>query len=66
MRSEWNLSIIGFAFVAISIASIGKHSFRIFVENKISEPRFSDGGVLLRVFFALWIGYLVGRFAAHW
>jgi len=39
MRSEWNLIIIGFAFVAISIASIGKHSFRIFVENKISVNR---------------------------
>ena len=57
-------AIVGMAFVLISALSISTPAHRIFSEGATGE-RYRDEGVVMRVFFALCIGYFIAVMAAQ-
>ena len=57
--------IIGMAFVLISALSISTPAHRMFSERGINCEQYRDEGVVMRVFFALCIGYFIAIMAAQ-
>ena len=57
-------AIVGMAFVLISALSISTPTHRMFWERATGE-QYRDEGVVMRVFFALCIGYFIGIMAAQ-